>query len=281
VPDPEEFPDFDDQLREGFARETELLFASVVREDHNVLDLLTANYTFVNERLAKHYGIPFVNGTHFRRVPVTDENRRGILGHGSLLTVTSHANRTAPVLRGKWVLEALLGTPPPPPPPNVNTDLPTPGEGEKALTMRQMMEQHRANPVCASCHKLMDPIGLAMEHFDAVGAWRDSEAGGPIDASTQLLDGTKVDGVVALRVALLKRPDVIVETFTERLMTYALGRGLHAYDMPAVRAIVRDAAQREYRFSAIVMGIVNSTPFRMRLSDKANTTAATTRIAKR
>ncbi|MEP7305250.1 MAG: DUF1592 domain-containing protein [Acidobacteriota bacterium] len=281
VPDPEEFPDFDDQLREGFARETELFFASIVREDHNVLDLLTANYTFVNERLAKHYGIPFVNGTHFRRVLVTDENRQGLLGHGSLLTVTSHANRTAPVLRGKWVLDALLGTPPPPPPPNVNTDLPTPGEGEKAQTMRQMMETHRANPVCASCHKLMDPIGLAMEHFDAVGAWRSTDAGGPIDASTQLLDGTKVDGVVALRAALLKRPGVIVETFTERLMTYALGRGLHAYDMPAVREIVRTAAQREYRFSAIVLGIVNSTPFRMRLSDNTTPAAEKTRVAKR
>jgi hypothetical protein len=246
-----------------------------------VLDLLTANYTFVNERLARHYGIPFVAGTHFRRVAVTDENRRGLLGHGSILTVTSHANRTAPVLRGKWVLEALLGTPPPPPPPNVNTDLPTPGEGEKALTMRQMMEAHRANPVCASCHKLMDPIGLAMEHFDAVGAWRASEAGGPIDASTQLLDGTKVDGVVQLREALLKHPDVVVQTFTERLLTYALGRGLHSYDMPAVRAIVRDAAQRDYRFSAIVIGIVNSTPFRMRRSDPPAANVATDRIATR
>ena len=244
------------------------------------MDLLTADYTFVNERLAKHYGIPFVAGTHFRRVAVTNEHRRGLLGHGSVLTVTSHANRTAPVLRGKWVLEALLGTPPPPPP-NVDTGLPTPGEGEKAQTMRQMMETHRANPVCASCHKLMDPIGLAMEHFDAVGAWRAKEAGGPIDASTQLLDGTKVDGVVALREALLKRPDVIVETFTERMMTYALGRGLHAYDMPAVRAIVRDAAQQDYRFSSIVLGIVNSTPFRMRLSDKTTAVAENNRVARR
>jgi mono/diheme cytochrome c family protein len=268
VPDPEEFPDFDDQLREGFARETELFFGSIVREDRSVLELLNAKYTFVNERLARHYGIPYVYGTHFRRVTLTDDARRGLMGQGSVLLVTSHANRTAPVLRGKWILDNLLGTPPPPPPPDVNTDLPDPADGSKPLTMRQRMEAHRANPVCASCHKLMDPIGLALEQFDAVGAWRTREAGSPIDATTQLFDGTNVDGVVALRQALLKRPKVIVGTLTEKLLTYALGRGLQPYDMPVVRAIVRDAAKSDYQFSSIVLGIVTSMPFQMRMNSK-------------
>jgi mono/diheme cytochrome c family protein len=279
VPDPQEFPDFDDQLREGFARETELFFGSIMREDRNVLDLLTADYTFVNERVAKHYSIPYIYGSHFRRVTLTDEARRGLLGQGSILTVTSHANRTAPVLRGKWILDNLLGTPPPPPPPNVMTDLPDPAEGEKPLTMRQRMEVHRANPVCANCHKLMDPIGLAMENFDAVGAWRAREAGGPIDATTQLYDGTKVDGVIALRQALLKRPEVVVGTVTERLLTYALGRGLQSYDMPVVRGIVRDAADRDYRFSSLILGIVSSMPFQMRISDAKKMTATIDRPA--
>ena len=281
VPDPEEFPDFDDQLREAFARETELLFESIIHEDRNVLDLLTADYTFVNERLAKHYAIPYIYGTHFRRVTLTDEARRGLLGHGSILTVTSHANRTAPVLRGKWILDNLLGTPPPPPPPNANTDLPDPAEGEKPLTVRERMEVHRANPVCANCHKLMDPIGLALEHFDAVGAWRTREAGSPIDATTQLFDGTKVDGAVALRQALLKRPEVVVGTLTERLLTYALGRGLQSYDMPVVRGIVRDAARRDYRFSSLILGVVRSTPFQMRASDPKAVTGTRGRVAAR
>ena len=265
VPDPNEFPDFDDQLREAFARETELLVASIIREDRSVLDLLTADYTFVNERLARHYGIPNVYGSHFRRVAVADEARRGLLGQGSILTVTSHATRTAPVLRGKWIMDALLGTPPPPPPPNANTDLPE-IDGDKPLTMRERMEAHRANPVCASCHKLMDPIGLAMEHFDAIGAWRQREGGAPIDAATELFDGTKVDGVVALRQALLKRPEVLVGTMTEKLLTYALGRGLQPYDMPAARAIVREAAGRGYRASSLILGIVRSMPFQMRMA---------------
>jgi hypothetical protein len=264
VPDPERFPDFDDQLRQAFARETELLLETVIREDRSVLELLTADYTFVNERLARHYGIPRVYGTQFRRVAVTDEARRGLLGHGSLLTVTSHADRTAPVLRGKWVLDNLLGIPPPPPPPDVTTDLPIPEEGDEPKTIREQMEVHRASPVCASCHRLMDPIGLALENFDAVGGWRTEDAGRPIDASTQLFDGAAVDGAVALRAALLSREAVMVTTITEKLMTYALGRGLEYYDMPAVRAIVREAAHDDYRFSAVVHGIVTSVPFRMR-----------------
>jgi mono/diheme cytochrome c family protein len=267
VPDSERFPDFDDQLRESFARESELFFESIIREDRNILDLLTADYTFVNERLARHYGIPHVYGSHFRRVPVVSEARRGLLGHGSLLTVTSHADRTAPVLRGKWILDNLLGAPPPPPPPDVSTDLEEPAEGAAPLTVRERMRRHRANPQCASCHNLMDPIGLALENFDAVGAWRGFENGSPIDATTQLFDGTHIDGVVALRRALLARDEVLIRTITEKLMTYALGRGLQPYDMPAVRAIVRDAARDQYRFSSIVQGIVASVPFQMRMSD--------------
>jgi cytochrome c5 len=289
VPDPEEFPDFDDQLRQGFARETELFFESIVREDRSALELLTADYTFVNERLAKHYAIPFIYGNQFRRVTLTDPARRGLLGQGSILTVTSHADRTAPVLRGKWILDNLLGMPPPPPPPNTNTTLPDPVEGEKPLTMRQRMEVHRANPVCANCHKRMDPIGLALENFDAVGAWRTREigrapevgglreVGGPIDTRTQLYDGTNIDGVVALREALLKRPEVVVGTFTEKLLTYALGRGLQPYDMPTVRAIVRDAASHNYRVSSLVVGIVNSLPFRMRAAEMSKVPAAKVR----
>jgi hypothetical protein len=266
VPDSERFPDFDDQLRESFARESELFFESIVREDRNVLDLLTADHTFVNERLARHYGIPNVYGSWFRRVPVASEARRGLLGQGSLLTVTSHADRTAPVLRGKWILDNLLGTPPPPPPPDVSTDFEEPEAGAAPLTMRERMRRHRANPQCASCHNLMDPLGLALENFDAVGAWRAYEGRVAIDATTQLFDGTRVDGVVALRRALLVHDEMLMRTITEKLMTYALGRGLQAYDMPVVRAIVRGAARDEYRFSAIVQGIVGSMPFQMRAS---------------
>jgi cytochrome c5 len=267
APDSERFPDFDDQLREGFARETELLFDSVVHEDRNVLDLLRADYTFVNERLAKHYGIPNIYGSHFRRIPVAKEARRGVLGHGSVLMVTSHADRTAPVLRGKWILDNLLGTPPPPPPPDVSTDLKEGEEGEPALTVRERMRRHRSNPQCASCHNLMDPLGLALENFDAVGAWRDYDAGQPIDSTAQLADGTAVDGVVALRNALLEKEDVLVGTITEKLLVYALGRGLRHYDMPAVRAVVRRAKEHDYRFSSLVVGIVKSMPFQMRTSE--------------
>jgi hypothetical protein len=263
APNHDEFPDFDDTLRDAFQTEAELFFDSIVRGDHNVLDLLTADYTFVNERLAKHYGIPYVYGSHFRRVTLTNDARRGLLGKGGLLMVTSRADRTAPVLRGKWILENVFGTPPPPPLPNVP---PLEGSSEEApRTLRERMEKHRASPTCAGCHKLMDPLGFALENFDATGAWRTREAGVPLDASGQLADGTKVDGVVALRSALLARSDVFVRTVTEKLMTYALGRGLQYYDAPVVRDIVRKAGRQEYRFSGIIMGIVTSPPFQMRV----------------
>jgi Protein of unknown function (DUF1588)/Protein of unknown function (DUF1592)/Protein of unknown function (DUF1585) len=259
APDKEEFPDFDDNLRQSFQRETELLVGSIMREDRSALELLTADYTFVDERLARHYGIPGVYGSHFRRVALPDPERRGLLGQGSILTVTSHANRTSPVVRGKWILENLLGTPPPPPPPNVPPL--DEGEGVAPRTMRERMEQHRRNPACASCHKIMDPIGLALENFDAVGAWRDVDASSPIDATGQLADGSHVDGPVSLREALLKRRDVIVGNLTEKLLAYALGRSVDYSDMPDVRRIGRRAAQEQYRWSSIVLGVVTSPTF--------------------
>jgi hypothetical protein len=262
TPNHDEFPDFDDTLREAFQREAELFFESVVREDRTVLDLLTADYTFVNERLAKHYGVPYVYGSHFRRVTLTDDARRGLLGKGAILMVTSRANRTAPVLRGKWILENILGTPPPPPLPNVPTLEDTGRDAPR--TLRERMEMHRASATCAGCHKVMDPLGFAMENFDAVGSWRTRDGGLPLDASGQLADGTKVDGVVALRRALVARSDVFVRTLTEKLMIYALGRGLQHYDMPVVRDIARKAEHQDFRFSAIIMGIVSSPPFQMR-----------------
>ena len=264
LPNSDEFPDFDDNLRQAFRHETELLFESIIREDRNVIDLLRADYTFVNERLARHYGIPDVYGSRFRRVQVIDEARKGLLGKGSMLAVTSHAERTSPVLRGKWVLENILGLPVPPPPPDVPQLKPA-EEGQKPKTLREQMAEHRTNPTCATCHKVMDPVGLALENFDAVGAWRTSEAGGPIDASGQLADGTAVDGVVTLRKAILDRPDLFVGTMIEKLMTYALGRGVGPEDMPSVRRILRDAAANEYRFSSLVLGIVKSVPFQMRM----------------
>ena len=263
APDNREFPNFDDNLRQAFRRETELLFDSIIREDRSVLDLLTADYTFVNERLARHYGIPNVYGSRFRRVPLADVNRRGLLGQGSILTVTSYPNRTSPVLRGKWILENILGTPPPPPPPNVPAFPDNPETG-KALTVRERMETHRSNPVCASCHRVMDPLGFSLENFDAVGQWRTREAGGVVDAAGQLADGTSVNGPVSLREALVKHPDQFVGTMTEKLLTYALGRGLESYDMPVVRSIVEGSAKNKYRFSTIVVDIVESTPFRMK-----------------
>src|SRR4030095_5360240 len=240
IPDPVEFPNFDDNLRKAFAKETELFFTSVAREDRSILDLLTADYTFVNETLAKHYRIPNVYGSQFRRVPVKEEARRGLLGQGSMLTVTSHAATTSPVLRGKWILENIYGTPPPPPPPNVPSLEP---EGETGpRTIRQQMEKHRNNAACASCHKLMDPIGFALENFDAVGGWRVKDVGAAIDASGQLSDGTEVNGVVTLRQAIVKRSDVFARTLTEKLLTYAVGRGPTYNDMPIVRTVVKDAA---------------------------------------
>ena len=262
-PNSDLFPNFDDNLRQSFRRETELLFESMVQEDRSVLDLLTADYTFVNERLARHYGIPNIYGSRFRRVAITDDARRGLLGQGSILALTSHAERTSPVVRGKWILENILGTPVPPPPPDV-PPLKGNQSGEKPRTMREQMAEHRANPVCASCHKAMDSIGFAMENFDAVGAWRTRDAGQPIDASGELSDGTKVDGVVSLRKALLSRPELFAGTLTEKLLTYALGRGLDYRDMPAVRAILRDASRDNYRFSTLILGVVHSTAFQMR-----------------
>ena len=267
VPNSYDFPDFDDNLRQAFVRETELFFASILREDHSVLDLLNANYSFVNERLARHYGIPNVYGSHFRRVTITDPARRGLLGQGAILMVTSHTDRTSPVVRGKWVLDNLLGAPPPPMPANVPPLDENNVAGGKVLTMRERMEQHRSNPYCASCHQMMDPIGFSLENFDATGAWRTREGGTggtAINVSGQLLDGSKINGPVELRQALLKQPEIFVSTLTEKLFTYALGRGAAYYDMPLIRSIVRDAAQNDYRFSRIILGIINSVPFQMR-----------------
>jgi hypothetical protein len=262
APNTDEFPDFDHDLREAFERETELFFASVMREDRNVLDLLRADYTFVNERLARHYGIRNVYGSQFRRVTLADDARRGLLGKGSILLVTSRADRTAPTLRGKWILENLLGTPPPPPPPEVPALEPPPTTIPR--TMRERLDAHRANPACAGCHRLTDPLGFSLENFSAVGAWRVLEARGPVDASGALPDGTPVHGVTELREALLRRPDVFVRTLSEKMLIYALGRGLQAYDQPVVRTIVRDAAAQDSRFSTLVLGIVKSPPFQMR-----------------
>ena len=263
-PNIEEFPDFDDNLREGFRRETELFFDSIIHEDRSVMDLLNANYTFVNERLARHYGIPNVYGSRFRRVTITDDARRGLLGQGSFLLVTSYATRTSPVLRGKWILENVLGTPVPPPPPNVPA-LKENAPGAKPLSVRERLEEHRKNPACAVCHKIMDPVGFALENFDAVGQWRDSDAGNPIDASGVLVDGSKVDGPVALRNAIAKRPETFAGTMTEKMLTYALGRGIEYYDMPVVREIVREMSANDYHFSSLVLGIVKSAPFQMRV----------------
>ncbi|MEZ5399093.1 MAG: DUF1592 domain-containing protein [Bryobacteraceae bacterium] len=263
-PDMRTFPDFDDNLRQAFRQETEMFFESVMREDRNVLDLLRARYTFVNERLAKHYGIPYVYGSRFRRVELpADSPRGGLLGQGSVLTVTSYATRTSPVIRGKWVLENILGTPPPPPLPSVPA-LKERGPLGTNLTVRQRLAEHRANPICASCHRLMDPVGFALENFDAVGRWRTQEFGVPVDASAGLPDGSQFDGVDGLRKALLAKPEMFATTVTEKLLTYALGRGVEYYDAPAVREIVRVAKKQDYRFSAFVAGIAASGPFQRR-----------------
>src|SRR3954470_9218635 len=267
VPPGFQFPDFDEALRSAFRRETELFFGSIVHEDRGVLDLLNADYTFVNERLARHYGIPGVKGSRFRRVPVADEARRGLLGQGSILSVTSYPNRTSPVKRGKWVLENLLGTPPPDPPPNVPS-LKEDGPNVAHFTMRQRMEQHRANPVCASCHRLMDPLGFALENFDAVGRFRlHDEAFNAIDPDGVFPDGSNFSGPQGLRQVLLGHSDQFVNTVTEKLLTYALGRGVAYYDAPAVRKVRRQAAANDFRFSAIVLGIVQSDPFQLRRTE--------------
>ena len=262
-PDPELFPDFDDNLRQSMIRETELLFQSIMKEDRPVSDLLTADYTFLNERLARHYGVPGIYGDRYRRVAITDDARKGLLGQGSILTLTSVAIRTSPVTRGKFVLTNLLGTPPPPPPPNV----PALKESKTGIvaTMRERMTEHRANAFCAGCHKLMDPIGFSMENFDAVGRWRSKDGASPIDAADTLFDGSKINGVVDLRNFLVAKKDVFVQTAAEKLLTYALGRTVDYYDMPAVRSILHSASADSYRFSSIVLGIVNSVPFQMRM----------------
>ena len=245
-------------------RETELFFDSILREDRRVTDLLTADYTFLNERLARHYGVPGVYGSDFRRVALPDANRRGLLGQGSILTVTSYPDRTSPVGRGKWVLENVLGTPPPPPPPNVPELEPAEDAGQ-VLAMRERMEQHRANPVCASCHRMMDPLGLALENFDAVGRWRGHMPGGTaIDASGSMPDGTAFDGPAGMRDLLVRNPEQFATVVTEKLLIYALGRGVEHYDAPAVRQILRDAAENDYGLASLVVGVVKSTPFRMR-----------------
>jgi hypothetical protein len=267
-PDGREFPDFDDNLRQAFQRETEMLFESVLHEDRPVLDLLDADYTFVNERLAKHYGIANIYGPDFRRVPVPSDARRGLLGQGSMLLVTSNANRTSPVQRGKWILENLLGSPPPLPPPNVPPLKENSGEAA-ATSVRERMEQHRANPVCAGCHKIMDPIGLALENFDGVGQWRSMDSGFKIDAAGQLVDGTRIDGPSDLRKALLARPEAFVGAMTEKLLMYGVGRETKYYDMPVVRSVMRDAAADRYRFSDLVLGIVKSAPFQLRMKEAA------------
>ncbi|HTS26305.1 MAG TPA: DUF1592 domain-containing protein [Bryobacteraceae bacterium] len=278
------FPNFDRTLAQSMRRETELLFDSIMREDRNVLDLLTADYAFVDERLAKHYGIPNVLGNRFRRVPLTDPNRFGVLGEGSILTLTSNANRTSPVQRGKYVMEVLLGTPPPNPPGNVpalkeNSDARTGKVLSKPLSVRERMEEHRSNPACASCHKMMDPIGFALENFDAVGVWRINDGEDKIDASGKMFDGAKLDGPASLRQAILNHSDSYLSTFTENLLAYGMGRVLETYDMPVVRAIRRDAAKNDNRFSSFVLGIVKSAPFQMRRAEESEPAATTAPMA--
>jgi hypothetical protein len=258
-------PDFDENLRRSFQQETELLFRTIVREDRPIIDLLDADFTFVDERLAKHYGMEGIHGSRVRRVSLAaNDPRRGLLGQGSVLTVTSAANRTSPVVRGKWVLDNVLGMPPPQPPPGVETNLEKDAAQVKVTSLRQRLEMHRANAVCASCHKVMDPIGLSLENFDHVGKWRTTDGKTPIDAKAQLVDGTTLDGPLSLRRALLERSDVFATVATEKLLTYASGRAVQYQDMPAVRAIIREAAREKYRFSSLVIGIVKSTPFQMR-----------------
>jgi hypothetical protein len=265
-PDPYIYQNFDKTLAASMQQETELLFGSLIREDRNLINILNADYTFVNERLAKHYGIPNVVGNTFRKVPVTDPNRQGLLGQGSILTLTSIANRTSPVQRGKYVMEVVLGTPPPPPPPDV-PPLKENAEGEKAMSVRERMEMHRANEPCRSCHKMMDPIGLALENYDGIGVWRRNDSGVKIDATGELFDGSKLDGPLSLRQAILKHSDAFIGSFTESLLAYGMGRVLEPFDMPAVRAIEKDAAKHDNRMSAFIIGVVNSAPFQMRRVD--------------
>jgi hypothetical protein len=273
LPDAISYPYYDHTLGDAFVRETELFFDSIVRENRSVLELLTADYTFANERIARHYGISNVTGPAFRRVTVPD-TRRGLLGHGSVLVLTSVADRTSPVMRGKWIMEVLLGSPPPPPPANVPAlEATNAAAGGKLLSVRERMEEHRKNPACVSCHRVIDPLGLALENFDVTGKWRIKDNDVPVDAAGVMYDGTKIDGPAGLRSALLKHQDVFLQTFTENLMTYALGRRVEYYDMPTVRAIVRQAAKADLRFSSFALGIVNSGAFQRRASEADRTTA--------
>jgi hypothetical protein len=270
-PDSVAFPNFDDNLRQAMEKETELVVESTLRDDASVASLLTTNYTFLNQRLAEHYGMKGIYGNEFRRVALTDPNRQGLLGQASIMTVTSYPDRTAPTIRGKWVLEQLLGTPPPPPPPNVPAL--KEDDSAKAQTMRQRMESHRASPTCAACHRLMDPIGFALENFDGIGRWRDTageEGTGAIDSSGVLPDGTEFNGPKGLRDILLRRKGQFLETFTERLLTYALGRGVEEYDAPVIRRIVRESSSDDYKWSSVILGIVNSNPFQMRRVSNGN-----------
>ena len=274
-PDALAYPAYDHLLSEAMRRETEMFFNALIHEDRPLTDLVTADFTFVNERLAAHYKIPNVSGSNFRRVQLPDPNRRGLLGHGSVLMLTSVADRTSPVLRGKWVMEVLLGSPPPPPPPNVPTfDESEASDGGRLLSVRERMEQHRKNPTCNSCHRVIDPLGLALENFDVTGQWRIRDNGNPVDPTGDLYDGTKMDGPVGLRTALLKHADVFTLSFTESLMTYALGRRVEFYDMPTIRAIIRDAAKSGNKMSAFILGIAKSNAFQMSRAEKIETTEA-------
>jgi mono/diheme cytochrome c family protein len=268
-PDPMVFPEFDENLRQALEREIQLFLDSQIRDDRAVPELLTADYTFVNERLARHYGIPNVYGNHFRRISLTDDARKGLLGKAGLLTVTSYPNRTSPVFRGKWLLENVLGAPPPPPPPDVPA-LQENGVGRAPRSVRERMEQHRSNPACAACHKVMDPLGFALENFDGIGRWRPDEEGRPIDPSGVLADGAKVDGPRSLREALVAKQDEFVFTVASKLLTYAMGRGAEYYDAPAIRKIVKEAAAGDYRWSSLILGIAKSVPFQMRSVESAN-----------
>jgi len=275
-PDALLYPSFDNELAESYKRETELFFDSIVRDDRNVLDLLNADYAFVNERTAKVYRIPNVTGAEFRRVKVTDETRHGLLGQGSVLMQTSIADRTSPVQRGKWIMEVLLGSPPPAPPPNVPPleDTKASTDAGKMLSVRERMEEHRKNPACASCHRVIDPLGLSLDNFDVVGAWRIKDNGVDVDTSGKLYDGTELSGPVSLRTALLNHSDVIIRNFTDNLMAYALGRRVEYFDQPTVRAIVKKASQNDYRMSSFVLGVVNSPAFQMGRSDEVTTAGA-------
>jgi hypothetical protein len=267
-PDALSFPYYDESLADAMVGETERLFDHLVRADRPALELLTADFTFVNERLARHYGIPGVTGPDFRKVSYPDETRRGLLGHGSILTLTSHGNRTSPVLRGKWVMEVLLGSPPPPPPANV-PDLEATGEAKngRLLSVAEQLAMHRSSPACSSCHNVIDPIGLSLDNFDVTGSWRIKDRGVPVSVAGELYDGTKMNGAADLRAALVARSDVVITHFTNMLMAYALGRRVEYYDMPAIRRIVRDAKASDYKLSALILGVTKSAAFRSALAE--------------